>query len=201
MGLDKASLPFGPETMLCRVVRKLSQVVAPIAVVAAEDQTLPDLPESVIVARDLQPDRGPLQGLLAGMSCLQGAVDAVFATSCDVPLLVPAFVRRSIELLETNDVLVPVENTFHHPLAAIYRVRIISEIRRLLDSDRLRPVFLYDEVKTRRIDAQQLRDVDPQLDSLTNLNHPDDYLAAVRAAGFSVSPDVCTALGKSADHD
>ena len=37
MGLDKASLPFGPETMLNRVVRKLSEVVSPIVVVAAKD--------------------------------------------------------------------------------------------------------------------------------------------------------------------
>ena len=51
MGTSKALLPFGPETMLQRVVRLLGEVVAPIVVVAASDQTLPDLPPGVIVTR------------------------------------------------------------------------------------------------------------------------------------------------------
>ena len=44
MGVAKAVLPFGPETMLQRVVRLLGTVVAPIVVVAARDQELPPLP-------------------------------------------------------------------------------------------------------------------------------------------------------------
>ncbi len=44
MGVPKATLPFGPETMLQRVVRLLGTVVSPIVVVAARDQELPELP-------------------------------------------------------------------------------------------------------------------------------------------------------------
>ena len=201
MGLDKASLPFGPETMLGRVVRKLSEVVSPIVVVAAKDQTLPELPESVLVTRDLLPDRGPLQGLLSGMSCLQGSVDALFATSCDVPLLMPAFVQRMIKLLDTNDVVVPMDAKFHHPLAAVYHLRIIGEIEELLDSDQRRPVHLYEKVHTRRINVQDMRSVDPDLNTLANLNRPEDYLSAVQAAGFSVHPDLYAVLTNSIDDD
>ncbi len=52
MGTSKALLPFGPETMLQRVVRIVGDVVSPIVVVAAVDQILPDLPPAVIVTRD-----------------------------------------------------------------------------------------------------------------------------------------------------
>ena len=52
MGTSKALLPFGPETMLQRVVRLLSGVVSPIVVVAAVDQELPPLPSDVIITRD-----------------------------------------------------------------------------------------------------------------------------------------------------
>ena len=41
MGLAKATLPFGPEAMLQRVVRLLGAVVRPIVVVAAPEQELP----------------------------------------------------------------------------------------------------------------------------------------------------------------
>ncbi len=70
MGTSKALLPFGPETMLQRVVRLLGEIVSPIVVVAALDQELPELPGSVIVTRDENEGRGPLEGLRAGLKAL-----------------------------------------------------------------------------------------------------------------------------------
>ena len=61
MGVPKATLPFGPETMLQRVVRLLSTVVDPIVVVAARDQQLPELPSGVINTVDEREQRGPLE--------------------------------------------------------------------------------------------------------------------------------------------
>src|SRR5262249_16790019 len=89
MGSPKALLPFGGETMRQRVVRLLGTVVAPVVVVAADHQPLPELPADVIVARDEQEARGPLEGLRAGLKALPVSVDAAYVTSCDVPLLVP----------------------------------------------------------------------------------------------------------------
>ena len=45
MGLPKWSLPFGPETMLERIVRLLGKVCPTLVVVAAADQSLVKLPE------------------------------------------------------------------------------------------------------------------------------------------------------------
>src|SRR3954451_246386 len=84
MGFPKALLPFGPELMLQRVVRLLSEVVSPIVVVAAPGQELPELPADIMLARDEREGRGPLEGLLAGLTPLVGRVDAAYATSCDV---------------------------------------------------------------------------------------------------------------------
>ena len=67
MGAPKATLPFGPETMLQRVVRLLGTVVSPIVVVAAREQVLPELPDGVIVTRDEREQQGPLEGLRAGL--------------------------------------------------------------------------------------------------------------------------------------
>jgi molybdopterin-guanine dinucleotide biosynthesis protein A len=66
MGMPKATLPFGPETMLQRVVRLLGTTCRPIVAVAARDQVLPALPADVIVARDEREARGPLEGCGAG---------------------------------------------------------------------------------------------------------------------------------------
>src|SRR5436309_15378318 len=80
MGLPKATLPFGPELMLQRVVRLLSSVVQPIVVVAAPTQSLPPLPADVLIARDDREARGPLEGLLAGLSAIAPHAEAAYAT-------------------------------------------------------------------------------------------------------------------------
>jgi len=194
MGRPKATLPFGPELMLQRVVRLLSGVVQPVVVVAAPTQELPSLPGEVIVARDEREGRGPLEGLLAGLATLPPNVDAAYATSCDVPLLVPAFVRAMIDRLGDAEIAVPVEGEFPHPLAAVYRTSVVSHVEALLAADRLRPTFLYERVLTRRIPAEELRSVDPNLQTLRNLNRPEDYLAALAEAGFTPDPAILAAL-------
>jgi len=190
MGYPKAMLPFGPELMLQRVVRLLSEVVSPIVVVAAKDQELPDLPADAILARDERPERGPLEGLLAGLTPLVGRVEAAYATSCDVPLLAAAFVRHMIARLGDHDIAVPVEEKFQHPLAAVYRTTVVPHIAELLSHDQLRPVFLFDRVKTARVPVEELRAVDPELRTLANLNRPEEYFAALKTAGFAAEEEI-----------
>jgi molybdenum cofactor guanylyltransferase len=187
MGRDKATLRFGPELMLQRVVRLLGEVVEPkdIVVVSAPKQSLPELPAAVNVARDIHEFRGPLQGLATGLHDVADSLDAVYATACDVPLLVPDFIRRMFQLLGEYDVAVPFDGQHHHSLAAVYRPGVLLHIQALLDSDRLRPRLLFDLVQTREVPVDDLRDVDPQLATLRNLNQYDDYLAALAAAGIS----------------
>ncbi len=196
MGLSKATLPFGPELMLQRVVRLLSNVAKPIVVVAAPNQELPSLPGDLLLARDEREARGPLEGLLAGLAAIAPHAGAAYATSCDVPLLQPAFVQAIIDRLGDADIAVAVEEEFAHPLAAVYRTSVLPHIQELLAADRLRPAFLFDRVNTHRISIDELRPFDPQLTTLSNLNRPEDYLAALREAGFTLDPSIAAALEK-----
>ncbi len=180
-------LPFGPELMLERVVRLVGEVVPPanMIVVAAAGQQLPSLPPEIVIAYDRRPECGPLEGLAAGLSALDGQVEAVYATGCDVPLLVPAFVERMFELLGDHDIVVPREEKFQHPLAAVYRPRVLSTIETLLAADRFRPVFLFEQHPTRKVDVEKLREVDPELATLANCNSPDDYRQALLRTGYA----------------
>ena len=188
MGRAKAMLPFGPELMLQRVVRLLREAVDPVVVVAAPGQELPDLPPQVLLARDRRPDRGPLEGIAAGLRALGDRVEAAYVTACDVPLLVPDFVRRMIELAAGYDVAVPNVGGHDEPLAAVYRTSVLPEVEKLLAADRLRPAFLFDQVRARRIPREKLLDVDAALDSIANLNTPAAYRAALARAGFERPP-------------
>ena len=184
MGTSKALLPFGPETMLQRVVRLLETVVSPIVVVAAPDQQLPALPPAVIVTRDEHEGRGPLEGLRAGLKALPADVDAAYVTSCDVPLLDPGFVRQMIDLADGYDVAVVEQDGFAHPLSAVYRRATLPHVEDLLAHDRLRPAFLFEAVNTRRVSPVQMTS-DPELRTLRNLNTTEDYQRALADAGLS----------------
>ncbi len=184
MGSSKALLPFGSETMLQRVVRLLGTVVSPIVAVAAPGQVLPALPPSVIVTCDEREGRGPLEGLRAGLTALPEDVDVAYVTSCDVPLLVPAFVERMIQLLGDHDIAVMEIDGFTHPLSAVYRRLVLPHAEKLLAADRLRPAFLFDAVKTRRIQPAEMTAADPQLLTLRNLNTREDYVEALATAGL-----------------
>ena len=183
MGTSKALLPFGPETMLQRVVRVLSGLVAPIVVVAAADQELPALPANVVITRDERDGRGPLQGLSGGLKALPDGVEAAYVTSCDVPLLVPGFVTQLLALADGYDVALMEIDGFPHPLSAVYRRAVLPHVDDLLANDRLRPVFLYDLVRTRRVTPAEMT-ADPGLLTLRNVNTPEDYQQALALAGF-----------------
>ena len=184
MGTSKALLPFGPETMLQRVVRLLGTVVSPIVIVAAEDQPLPELPDTVILTHDERDARGPLEGIRAGLKALPPDVDAAYVTSCDVPLLVPAFVDRMIELAEGYDIAVTEVDGFAHPLSAVYRRSALPHAEELLAQDQLRVSHLFSRLRTRKVPTSEMTSVDPELQTLRNLNTPEDYEAALAAAGY-----------------
>jgi len=183
MGTSKAMLPFGPETMLQRVVRLLGDIVSPIVVVAAGDQELTDLPAGVIITRDEREGRGPLEGIRAGLKALPVDVDAAYVTSCDVPMLVPGFVTQMLDLARGYDVAVMEIDGFTHPLSAIYRRSTLPHVEDLLAHDRLRPLFLFEAVKTRRVRPDEMT-ADPDLRTLRNLNTREDYEQALVDAGI-----------------
>lgn len=188
MGQPKAWLPFGPELMLPRVVRIIGEVVSPIVVVAAVGQEVPPLPPTVQIVRDEYDTAGPLAGLAAGLAALSSTATAAYVSSCDVPLLRPEFVRKMIAHLGNAAVAIPRENSLHHPLAAVYRTDLAPKVRELLATGERRLMHLVNSVNSHIIDVEELRSADPQLQSLRNINSPEDYAAALHEAGFQKTP-------------
>ena len=185
MGRPKAWLPFGPEVLLRRVCRLLEGVVGPIVVVAGPGQDLPELPGGISIVRDPVADRGPLQGLAAGLRALPDEVELAYATATDVPFLQPAWVARLAELIGDRDLAIPEVGGYLHPLAALYRrATVLPAAEALLAQGRLRPVFLLESLEALKLDSEAMRAVDGDLGTLRNLNDPEEYDRAIRDAGF-----------------
>ena len=182
MGRDKASLPFGDETLLQRVVRIVAPAVADVVVVARAGQELPALPAGVRVVRDELDDRGPLGGLAPGLRASRA--DAVFATGCDAPFVSRAVVDLLFERLGERDGAVAETDGRPHPLCAVWRPRVADVVDRRIAEDRLRASDLADLVGAVRVTEVELRAADPDLACLVNCNTPEAYAAALVRAGL-----------------
>jgi molybdenum cofactor guanylyltransferase len=187
MGTAKAALEWHGSTLLRRTVGILARAAdGPVVVVRAAGQDLPALPPRTIVVEDPREGKGPVQGIAAGLSALAGQAEAAFISSTDMPFLHPAFVRRVLRVVQTEgtDVCLPVARGYPQPLAAAYRTSLAETAERLVKEDRLRPAFLFEECVVQRLNDAALKTdpvlaaLDPELDSLVNVNEPADYQAA-----------------------
>lgn len=176
MGQPKAWLELGGKTFLQRIAAALAEVVEPIVVVAAPDQTLPpiDVACSVTVVHDQIFHQGPLHGIARGLESLPRECPAAYVTSCDVPLLRPQWVAFLIDALGEHDIAVAVTEERPHPLSGVYRTRLAAAAHELISQERRRPVFLFETCSTHYVNEDQLRTVDPHLASLMNANTPDE---------------------------
>ena len=207
MGTPKAALEWHGSTLLARTVGIVARAVnGPVVVVRAAGQDLPDLPKQATVVEDPRQGKGPLQGIAAGLAALTGHAETAFVSSTDLPFLHPAFIRRVLRVLDeqdATDVALPVTRGYPQPLAAAYRVSLAETAERLVKEDRLRPAFLFDECRVERLDDAALRQdpvlaaLDPDLDSVLNVNEPADYRAARARPAPEVTVQLFGALAQS----
>lgn len=189
MGVDKAGLPFGDETLLERVVRRLAPEVDELWLVAREGQVLPELAlngRALPVARDPAEGLGPLAGVVAGLRATRASF--AFVVSCDSPLLVPAFVARLFALAQGHAAAIPALDGYLVPTTAVYGRELLPAAETLLARGELRPRLLAREPGVRVVEREQLQDVDPQLESLRDCDTPADYRDLLLRAGLDPAP-------------
>ncbi|MGO9077483.1 MAG: molybdenum cofactor guanylyltransferase [Streptosporangiaceae bacterium] len=185
MGTPKAWLEWHGCTLLHRTVGLVSRVAGgPVVVVRAPGQPLPPLPRQAEVTDDPREGLGPVQGIAAGLAAVSGRAERAFVCATDLPFLHPAFVRRVLTVAPGADVTLPVARGFAQPLAAAYRTALAPAAAELVAQRRLRPAFLFERCTVMRLDEAALRAdpavaaLDPDLESLCNVNEPGEYARA-----------------------
>jgi molybdopterin-guanine dinucleotide biosynthesis protein A len=178
MGSDKLALAFGGETLLARCLRLVREAVDEVVLVAREGQALPGGLEAL---RDPAEGLGPLAGIAIGLEAIQS--QRAFVAAADMPLLRPALVSRLLELAQGFDACVPMLDGFPVPTCAVYAKSLAARARSLVEARELRASALADDVRTRRVAPDELRDVDPELESFLDCDTPEEYAAALRRAG------------------
>jgi molybdopterin-guanine dinucleotide biosynthesis protein A len=175
MGRPKALLLFDGEPLIVHMVRRLGRLFTDTVIVAAPEQELPALP-STIVCDDVA-YQGPVSGIYHGLKA--STKEVCFVTSCDAPFLNLRLIAYLVSQISNYDVVVPFTQNRFQPLHAVYRKQVAPLLKEQLERGELRPIFLYDKVRTRKITETEMHPLDPQGSSFHNMNTPEDYQAAL----------------------
>jgi molybdopterin-guanine dinucleotide biosynthesis protein A len=140
----------------------------------------------VQVVEDPVEGLGPMRGIATGLAAVADQAPAAFVCATDMPFLHPAFVNRLLRefAVAETDVVLPTVRGFRQPLAAVYRTALAALIADLATGGELRPGMLFEHCRAQRIDDQELladtalARFDADLESVMNLNTPQDYEAA-----------------------
>jgi molybdopterin-guanine dinucleotide biosynthesis protein A len=184
MGEPKAALEWHGSTLLRRTTGVLARAVdGPVVVVRAPAQPLPLLPDAIELVDDPVEGLGPVQGIAVGLAAVGDRADAAFVCSTDLPFLHPAYIRRVLDLLD-GDAVLPHARGHRQPLATAYRTALAPVLAQMADDRQLKLGQLFERCRTRRTDDAELltdprlRTLDPDLDSVVNVNEPADYRAS-----------------------
>ena len=190
MGRPKVSLPFGDETLLQRVCRTLARATTTLVVVRRDAaQELGQLPTAAAVTEDLEPGAGPLGGIAAGLRWLRdvagyAADDAAFVTACDHPFLQDRAVHALADRIAGFDLVMPNVGEILQPMGAVYRLRVLDAIERLLRAGMRTPRSLASATNAKIVTATELATFDPGLGLVRGINTPEEYAAALAELGL-----------------
>ncbi len=198
MGLDKFQLTFNGQTFLNWIIKQVSEVTEKIVVVGNEASgPIPQLPDHAVWERDQRTEHGPLEGIRVGLRRLSDSVKFAFVTSCDVPLLNPALIRFLHGKIGNRTAVVPIDGPRVFGMTAIYQTDLHRAIEQRIEAGQLRVSDLADAFEALKIPVESLAAVDPQLDSLTNINSADDYLKLLKRFAQECPPQFREQLLKS----
>ncbi len=172
MGRDKARLEWNGVPLVERVADVLGRCMTRVRLVVRPGSEPPlDLP----CIEDVSSVRAPIVGVHAALQACESA--AVLVAACDLPELDANVVLALLALVphgDGPDVVAPLGPKGHEPLLAVYRPRLLPELERRIEAGELSLQSLLNDVETLGVPEAALRQLDPELRSLRNVNRPED---------------------------
>ena len=160
------------------IVERVAQAIAPFGgelVVSIADapmaETLKRLLPTAAFVIDHRPGKGPIEGIIRGTEVARG--ERLLVAPCDAPLLRPELYRLLLASLGAHDAAVPRLDVFD-PVRAVYRTAALRGILSGPMVDLPSPSSLVDRLDAEFVIEDQLRTVDPRLDSFLDVNDPSD---------------------------
>jgi molybdopterin-guanine dinucleotide biosynthesis protein A len=171
MGQDKASMDAGGATMLERGLDALRSIASPVLIVSDTGDRF--CIEGYREVADLTPGLGPVGGIATALRYLGPGLHLMVA--CDMPFLRTDLLRLLVDLAENGDeAVVPKVRGRAEPLCAAYSYSALPALQQYLREGNRAAHRALQSLQTRYVDEEQLKRIDPDLESFINLNTQAD---------------------------
>lgn len=178
MGGSKADLLLGGVMLVEHTWRAISSACAQTVCVGGKSY-LSHL--GVETIPDLFPGADSLGGIgtaLAYALNQRGENAYVLCVGCDMPLIRPQILSLLSSRAKGHDIVVPHVGPGYEPFCALYRSGIFPVVKAHVEAGNLRIRDIFKEVALEVVTAEELRIIDPDLNSFANINSPEDFEAA-----------------------
>lgn len=185
MGRDKATIELVGAPFVLLVARALGAVARDVLLVAAPQQSLPDVPGARVV-RDDAPHRGPLAGLARGARALAPDVAACFVAGTDHPALRPSVVAALVRARGEHDAALFEKDGQRAILCGVYGRRALDRAEGVLEGGARSVKAWVATLDVRVVTAEELlRDPAVQREdpALRSFDDVDDEAALARFTG------------------
>lgn len=172
MGRNKALLPVQGRPLVAWIAERVRDVADEIIIVTRTPETYAFL--GYPLAQDVYDGVGPLAGLHAALQAAHR--DWVLALACDMPLVHVRVITYMLGLTADTDVVMPVIGGREEPLHALYRRdACLPAVERAITQGKRRLISFLPDVRVRYVREEELRTVDPDLQSFANANTPAEW--------------------------
>ncbi len=172
IGLNKAFLEISGKKIIERTVLLFKEIFEETIIVTKDPLTYEDL--DVRITTDVKDVTGSLMGVYSGL--LSSNNEYNFIVACDMPLINRDAVRYLVSKSKGYDAVVPFCQGRLQPLHAVYSKKCIKPLEDLINSGHMRITRLFEKVKTRKVEEEELKKIDPDFKSFININTKEDLL-------------------------
>ena len=178
LGNDKVSETVGKKSLLQRVISCVSPLSNDIIIVTAGEQTFPELVggNRLRIINDIYPGKGPLGGIYTGLATSTSFYNLIVAS--DMPFLNQALLRYMVQLSANFDLVVPRVGDLAEPLHAVYTRDCLAPTEHMIKQGELKIHRLFNLVKVRYVEAEEIERYDPGHLSFFNVNTEADLKKA-----------------------
>lgn len=173
-GSEKGGVILGGAPLIRWVEHAISPHCRKVVVVTVPGRQHPET--NLEVWEDLHEEAGVLGGIATGLQ--KADTPWVLASGCDTPFLLPGVARLLFRHSGESDIIVPRTARGYEPLRALYGQGCLEEMLLKIEGGDLKVDHLFDRVRTTEVPEEEIREADPGLISLININSREDLEAA-----------------------
>ncbi len=182
LGHDKVLEKIGDKSLLEQVISRIDPLSKEIIIVTAKERAFAELAgrPNIKLVTDIIPGQGSLGGIYTGLIKSDSLYNIVLAA--DMPFVNTDLLKYMVGVSEGFDLILPRVEGLFEPLHAIYSKNCVQSIEKIFQQGSKVIIELFNYVKVRYIETEEVDKYDPQHLSFFNINTKEELERAKKIA-------------------